>query len=139
LIEKEDIITKGTKVKKQTAFAISDHADDCCDRGSDHMDFAWLTLTSDTVSGSNGPIRGGDVILDCAATVSIVNNSGLLKNIRPLAIPRVVCGVGGAVTIELCGESPVVGTVLYSASFPMSVLSQSSITKHGLEVSYDQS
>jgi len=103
------------------------------------MDFAWLTLTSDTVSGSNGPIRGGDVILDCAATVSIVNNSGLLKNIRPLAIPRVVCGVGGAVTIELCGELPVVGTVLYSASFPMSVLSQSSITKHGLEVSYDQS
>ena len=43
-------------------------------------------------------------------------------------------------TINLCGELPVVGTVLYSASFPMSVLSQSSIIKqHGLEVSYDQS
>jgi hypothetical protein len=77
LIEKEDI-TKGTKVKKQTAFAITDHADDYCDRGSDHMDYAWLTLSSDTVSGSNGPIRGGDVILDCAVTVSIMNNSGLL-------------------------------------------------------------
>jgi hypothetical protein len=103
------------------------------------MDYAWLTLTPDIVSGSNGPIRGGDVILDSAANVSIVNNSRLLKNIRPLAIPRVVCGVGGAVTINLCGELPVVGTVLYSASFPMSVLSQSSITKqHGLEVSYDQ-
>ena len=71
LIEKEDT-PKGTKIKKQTAFAVTDHVDDCSYGGSDHMDYAWLTLTPDIVSGSNGLIRGGDVILDSAANVSIV-------------------------------------------------------------------
>ena len=52
LTEKDDI-TKGAKIKKQTAFAVTDH-DDCMDGESDHMDYAWLTLTSYTVLGSNG-------------------------------------------------------------------------------------
>ena len=56
-----------------------------------------------------------------------MNNSALLEDITDLAIPRVVSGVGGSMTIE--GLLPVIGRVLYSKDFMVSVISQSRIVK----------
>jgi hypothetical protein len=56
------------------------------------------------------------------------NNSALLEDITDLAIPRVVSGVGGSMTIE--GLLPVIGRVFYSKDFMVSVISQSRIVKN---------
>ena len=86
---------------------------------------------------ANGHLGPRDVLFDCAATVSIINNGELLTNISKLTVPRIVTGVGGNATITLYGELPVIGRVLYSPGFPVSVLSQSKVMKHDdLDVDY---
>ena len=75
-------------------------------------------------------LRPSDVLIDNAATVSIVSNPALLEDITDLAVPRVVSGVGGSVTIYQEGLLPVIGRVLYCPDFMVSVISQSSIVKN---------
>lgn len=88
-------------------------------------------------SSSGRQLEPSDILFDCAATASIVNNADLLTDIQPLTIPRVVSGVGGSVRIMAYGVLPVIGRVLYSPSFPVSVISQSKAVKHeDLDVDY---
>ena len=126
---------KEAKTKKQVAFAATDESND--DEG-DSNDSAWVTLSETVVAAvANGHLKKRDVLFDCAATVSIINNVDLLTDIRPLLNPRVITGVGGNATIKLYGILPVVGRVLYSPSFPVSVISHSKVRKcTGLEVDY---
>lgn len=57
-----------------------------------------------------------DVLFNCAATVSIINNGELLTNISKLTVPRIASRVA---TITLYGELKVTGRVLYSPGFPI--------------------
>lgn len=123
--------SKDLKVKKQLTFATTECTDGQGGDDSEDSDSAWVTM-SETVAAAvaNGHLGPRDVLFDCAATVSIVNNAELLTNISKLNIPRIVTGVGGNATITRYGELPVIGRVLYSPNFPVSVLSQSKVMKH---------
>ena len=120
--------SKDLKVKKQLTFATTECTDG---QDGDDSDSAWVTM-SETVAAAvaNGHLGPRDVLFDCAVTVSIINNAELLTSISKLNIPRIVTGVGENATITLYGELPVIGRVLYSPDFPVSVLSQSKVMKH---------
>lgn len=136
-MEKEEK-SKDTKVKRQLTFATTECTAGHDGDDSEDSDSAWVTL-SETVAAAvaNGHLGPRDVLFDCAATVSIINNGELLTNISKLTVPRIVTGVGGNATITLYGELPVIGRVLYSPGFPVSVLSQSKVMKHDdLDVDY---
>ena len=109
--------------KKQVAVAATD---DSNDEEGDSNDSAWITLTV-VAAVASGHLKKRDVLFDCAATVSIINNGDLLIDIRSLLNPRVITCVGGNATITLYGVLPVVGRVLYSPSFPVSVISHSKV------------
>ena len=102
-----------------------------CDKEDEGIDAAWITFADTGAAAvSDKLLRPSDVLIDNAATVSIVSNPALLENIMDLAIQRVVSGVGGSVTIYQEGLLPVIGRVLYCPDFMVSVISQSSIVKN---------
>ena len=121
--------------KKKVAYAAVEEEDevDAAWNGDedDDIDAAWLTF-SETVAAAVSDKRLGssDILLDNAATVCIINNSELLGTISDLAVPRVVSGVGGTMTIYQQGFLPVIGRVLYCPDFVVSVISQSRVVKN---------
>jgi len=125
------------KQKKHTAFA-SLANEDYDETNDDDSESAWVTLSTTVVAAvADGQLGLRDMLFDCAATASIVNNADLLTDIQPLTIPRVVSGVGGSVRIVSYGVLPVIGRFLYSPFFPVSVISQSKAVKHDdLDVDY---
>ena len=127
------------KQKKHTTFA-SLANEDCDETNDDDNDSAWVTLSPSVVAAvADGQLGKRDVLFDSAATATIINNEDLLTDIQPLTIPRVVSGVGGSVRIVSYGVLPVIGRVLYSPSFPVSVISQSKAVRHDdLDVCYQK-
>jgi len=111
------------KPKKKVVFATVEE--------DEETDAAWITF-ADTVAAAVSDKRLGpsDILIDNAATVCIVNNAALLGTISDLAVPRVVSGVGGSMTIYREGFLPVIGRVLYCPDFMVSVISQSRIVKN---------
>jgi hypothetical protein len=109
--------------KKKVAFATVEEEEE--------IDAAFITF-ADTVAAAVSDKRLGpsDILIDNAATVCIVNNAALLGTITDLAVPRVVSGVGGSMTIYQEGFLPVIGRVLYCPDFMVSVISQSRVVKN---------
>ena len=109
--------------KKKVAFATVEEEDE--------IDAAWITFADTVVAAiSDKRLGPSDILIDNAATVCIVNNAALLGTIYDLAVPRVVSGVGGSMTIYQEGYLPVIGRVLYCPDFMMSVISQSRVVKN---------
>ena len=123
--------SKDKDKQKKVAFATVEEESSDCDEEEEGIDAAWITF-ADTVAAalSDKSIGPSDVLIDNAATVCIVNNPALLEDITDLEIPRVVSGVGGSMTIYQEGLLPVIGRVLYSPDFMVSVISQSRIVKN---------
>ena len=80
----KDERSKDTKVKKKLTFATTECIVGFDGDDSKDSDSAWVTMIETMAAAvANRHLGRRDVLFNCAATVSIINNGELLTNIRP--------------------------------------------------------
>ena len=106
---------KKQQTEGKVAVAVG-RASNCCD--SDEEGFGFCTVAdhhvfSNAVVEACETLGSFDLLCDNQATVSIVHNRALLKNIRKATKPMTISGIGGSLVAEEVGDLGKFGEVYY--------------------------